>query len=66
MSNFQDIVPTEIVNMANRFVSAGGRFFIVGGFVRDFFMGVNAEDIDVMVSDMTIPKFEKHVMNVEG
>ena len=34
--------------------AAGGESFVVGGFVRDFFMGIDSKDIDIEVHGLTV------------
>ena len=43
----RDDVDRRVGDLAERFVTAGWGFFLVGGVVRDLFLGVRSEDIDV-------------------
>jgi len=43
----RDDVERRVGNLAERFGSAGWRFFVVGGVVRDLFLGRRSGDIDV-------------------
>ncbi|MFH1089168.1 MAG: HD domain-containing protein [Candidatus Uhrbacteria bacterium] len=43
-----------------------GKFFYVGGFVRDFLSGENPKDADVEVYDVSIEELEKILKNIFG
>ena len=43
----RDDLDQRVGELANRFLSSGFRFFLVGGVVRDLFLGKRSEDIDI-------------------
>ena len=43
----RDDLDQRVGDLANHFVSAGFRFFLVGGVVRDLYLGERSEDIDI-------------------
>ena len=43
----RDDLDQRVGDLANRFLSSGFRFFLVGGVVRDLFLGKRSEDIDI-------------------
>jgi tRNA nucleotidyltransferase (CCA-adding enzyme) len=63
----KDLVPKEVVHeklkdflpIADKIAKAGGRAFIVGGFVRDLVMGKVPKDIDVEVHGLPQDQLEK-------
>ena len=43
----RDDLDQRVGPLANRFVSSGYRFFLVGGVVRNLFLGERSKDIDI-------------------
>ncbi len=51
----------EINQIAKEIAGAGGRMFLVGGAIRDKFMGVEPTDLDFMISGINFVQAMKIV-----
>jgi len=45
---------------------AGGKVYVVGGYVRDAYMGVEPNDVDLMVTDLTDKEIDKTLLVLDG
>ncbi len=50
--NFEPELPRRLLKIADDIVAAGGRAYLVGGWVRDALLGRNCRDYDVEVYDL--------------
>lgn len=50
--NFEPELPKRLLKIAEDIVAAGGRAYLVGGWVRDALLGKNCRDYDVEVYDL--------------
>lgn len=50
--NFEPELPKRLLKIADDIVAAGGRAYLVGGWVRDALLGKNCRDYDVEVYDL--------------
>ena len=62
--SFEPDLPHRLLTIASEIRDAGGRAFLVGGWVRDALLGKNCRDYDVEVYDLTqdelVPILKKH------
>jgi len=52
------ILPKPILRVAKAINAAGGRAIVVGGWVRDHLLGLDAKDIDMEVYDLSLARLE--------
>ena len=57
-----DDLDRRVGNLASEFVSSGFRFFLVGGVVRDLFLGKRSEDVDI-TTDASPEESDKVLQN---
>ncbi|MBR2094405.1 MAG: CCA tRNA nucleotidyltransferase [Fibrobacter sp.] len=50
---YEPDIPNRLLSIAENIRSAGGRAFLVGGWVRDAFLGRDCRDYDIEVYDLT-------------
>ncbi|MCQ2122556.1 MAG: CCA tRNA nucleotidyltransferase [Fibrobacter sp.] len=50
--NFEPELPKRLLKIADDIIAAGGRAYLVGGWVRDALLGKNCRDYDVEVYDL--------------
>lgn len=50
--NFEPELPKRLLKIADDIVAAGGRAYLVGGWVRDALLGKNCRDYDIEVYDL--------------
>lgn len=48
----------DIIEIANKIKDNGGRLYLVGGAVRDKFLGIPSKDMDYVVTGLSQNKFE--------
>ena len=59
MTGRADIPLNLIRDIANAILNAGGRAFVVGGYVRDQLLGIDSKDIDVEIYHLSVIELEQ-------
>ena len=57
-------IPKPVIQIAQAIALAGGRTWIVGGWVRDYLLGRSSKDVDIEVSGLSFTQLHDVLSNI--